>query len=52
MKVWSVIAALACAGGLVWAQAGKCVNTTCPIKGQPVNPSITAPYKGKLIGFC
>ena len=30
----------------------KPINSTCPVKGTPVNPSITAEYKGKTIGFC
>jgi YHS domain-containing protein len=37
---------------LLAAPQAKPVNTTCPIKNQPVNPSITAEYKGKTIGFC
>jgi hypothetical protein len=52
MRTWSVIALLGFAAGLAWAQAGKPINTTCPIKGQPVNPAQTAMYKGKVIGFC
>jgi hypothetical protein len=52
MKTWSVVAALGLAAGLGWAQAGKPINTSCPVKGTPVNPSITATYKGKTIGFC
>jgi hypothetical protein len=38
------------AATLVWAQ--QAINSKCPIKGTPVNPSITAEYKGKVIGFC
>ena len=38
------------AATLVWAQ--QAINAKCPIKGTPVNPSITATYKGKVIAFC
>lgn len=30
----------------------KPINSTCPVKGTPVKPSITVEYKGKVIGFC
>jgi hypothetical protein len=51
MKTWSVIALLSLAAGLAWSQAGKAINTTCPIKGTPANGP-TAMYKGKTIAFC
>jgi hypothetical protein len=51
MKTWSVIAALVLAAGIGFAQAGKAINTTCPIKGTPANGP-TAMYKGKTIAFC
>jgi len=34
------------------AQAGKPINAKCPVKGEPVNPNLTATYKGLTIGFC
>ena len=34
------------------AQAGKPINAKCPIKGEPVNPSLTASYMGLTIGIC
>ncbi|HEX7900180.1 MAG TPA: hypothetical protein VF950_20600 [Planctomycetota bacterium] len=38
--------------GLCLGLQGKPINTTCPIKGTPANPAITAEYKGKTIAFC
>lgn len=51
MKTWSVIAAVVLAAGIGFAQAGKAINTTCPIKGTPANGP-TGVYKGKTIAFC
>jgi YHS domain-containing protein len=39
-------------GVLLAGLQAKPINGTCPIKNQPVNPAITAEYKGKVIGFC
>lgn len=49
MKVAIVLAVTAL---LAAVQAGKPVNTQCPLKPQAANPSITAEYKGKVIAFC
>lgn len=46
------VIALVAVGGLGLAAATQAVNSKCPIKGTPVNPSITADYKGKTIAFC
>jgi len=32
--------------------AAKPVNTTCPIMGGKVNPSLTRQFKGQTVGFC
>jgi hypothetical protein len=34
------------------AAQGKPINTTCPVKGQPIKAGNTSTYKGKTIGFC
>jgi YHS domain-containing protein len=34
------------------AQAGKPVNTKCPVSGDPIDPAITTVYQGKTIAFC
>ncbi len=39
-------------GFLLATLQAKPINGTCPVKGTPVKPSITAEYKGKTIGFC
>jgi YHS domain-containing protein len=51
MKTWSVVAAVVLAAGIGFAQAGKAINTSCPIKGTAANGP-TAVYKGKTIAFC
>jgi hypothetical protein len=51
MRTWSVVAAVVLAAGIGVAQAGKAINTTCPIKGTPANGP-TGVYKGKTIAFC
>ena len=38
--------------GLLFGLQAKPINSTCPVKGTPVKPDITADYKGKTIGFC
>ena len=48
MKAVAVLALAA----LLGAVQAKPVNSTCPVKGTPVNPAITTDYKGKTIGFC
>lgn len=47
-----ILAALAAVAGLAVAANTQSINAKCPIKGTPVNPSITVEYKGKTIGFC
>lgn len=39
-------------GALLLGLQAKPINTTCPVKGTPIKPGITAEYKGKVIGFC
>jgi hypothetical protein len=51
MKYLTLAAVLAWAGAFAFAQAGKPINDTCPVKGNPVK-GITTTYKGKTIGFC
>jgi len=43
--VWLALAALL-------ALQTNPINSTCPVKGTPIKPGITAEYKGKVIGFC
>jgi len=38
--------------GSAAAQAAKPINASCPVKGEPVKPNLTATYKGQIIGFC
>lgn len=38
--------------GALLALLADPVNKTCPVKGTPIKPGITAEYKGKTIGFC
>lgn len=28
------------------------VNKTCPVEGEPINPSVTESHKGKNVAFC
>lgn len=51
MKYLTFLAALVWAAAPALAQAGKPINDTCPVKGNPVK-GITTTYKGKTIGFC
>ncbi len=46
----SVLAAVAAT--VAYAQDNKPINAKCPVKGDAVNPGITADYEGKVIGFC
>ncbi len=48
MKAMFIFGAAVLLAGL----QAKPINTTCPVKGTPVKPSITVEYKGKTIGFC
>jgi hypothetical protein len=51
MKILRVAVVLILVGAAAWAQQGKPINDTCPVKGTPVK-GITTTYKGKTIGFC
>jgi YHS domain-containing protein len=52
-KIVGAGAALLAVAALAWAQAGKPINTNCPVKGDALkagNPTST--YKGKVVGLC
>jgi hypothetical protein len=38
--------------GTAAAQAGKPINASCPVKGEPAKANLTTTYKGQIIGFC
>lgn len=52
LRVSLGIAVAALCAGLLVAETVQAVNTKCPIKGTPANPSIVGDYKGKKIAFC
>ena len=48
-KLLAVLAAGVLAG---MAPDDEPINKTCPIKGTPAKPNLTATYMGKVIAFC
>jgi hypothetical protein len=52
-KRWGVVLGLLAAAGIAGAQAGKAINTTCPVKtGTKVDGGNTVTYKGKVVSLC